>query len=90
MYYYWHTKPTEEETCFHCSSTRHDQPPELVLIILYGFTRLAVWIGLSAVCGSSDVVDDSCVYVGWVRSMCGGGVVGVYGAGGQEGCFLLW
>ena len=42
-------------------------------------------------CGSNDVVDDSCVYVGWVRSMWGGGGVcmWVYGVGGQEGCFLL-
>ena len=43
---HWHTEPTEEETVVFPlqfgSSARRDQPSELVLIILCGFTRVAV------------------------------------------------
>ena len=45
---------------------------EAAFTIVYGFTGVAVWLGLSGVYGSSDVsvclVDDSSgAYVGWLR-----------------------
>ena len=43
---HWHTEPTEQATVLFLlqfdSSARHDQPSELVLIILCGFTTVAV------------------------------------------------
>ena len=50
----------------------------IVVTILYGFTRVAVWLGLSgdpAKCeyDSSGVL---CMWVGWSMGVCGGGLEG--------------
>ena len=79
---HWRTKLTEEETF----------PPAvpllkawsaiwIVVTILYGFTRVAVWLGLSGVCrdpakweyDSSGVL---CMWVGWNMGVRGGGLEG--------------
>ena len=53
---HWRTKPTERKLLFPLQfDSSAGQPSEPVLTILYGFTGVAVWLGLSGVYGSSDV-----------------------------------
>ena len=51
---HWHTKPMVEDILLFPllfnSSTGPDQPSKPVLTILYGFTGVIVWLGLSGLC----------------------------------------
>ena len=79
---HWHTKLTEEETLFFLTAVsllKAWSAIWIVLTILYGFTRVALWLGLSGVYrdpAKCEYDSDVCMWVGWSMGVCGGGLEG--------------